>query len=86
MAHVQILCRDPAVLTAIKERHESGTPYGGHLRRNDVSDDELKALDERNKISIVASGQRVLEWPEDDLEPYDDINEPSSLGGTLVPI
>ena len=52
MARIQILCRDPGVLAAVKEMHESGTAYGGHLRRGDVSDGELRALRERNKASI----------------------------------
>lgn len=54
MARVQILCQDPAVLEALRELRESGTTYGGHLRRRDLSDGELKALRERNKISIAA--------------------------------
>ena len=54
MARVQILCQDPGVLAAVKEMQDSGTAYGGHLRRGDVSEEELRALRERNKIAIEA--------------------------------
>src|ERR1022692_1335895 len=54
MARVQILCQDSAVLAALKEMEASGKAYGGHLRRADLSDDELEALRERNKAAIEA--------------------------------
>jgi hypothetical protein len=62
-ARVKILCQDPAVLAALTEMNESGTAYGGHLRRGDLTEDELKALRKRNKISIetfAASSARVV--------------------------
>jgi hypothetical protein len=54
MARARILCQDSAVLAALNEMEASGKAYGGHLRRRDVSDDELAALRERNKASIEA--------------------------------
>lgn len=54
MARVRILCQDSAVHAALTELHESGTAYGGHLRRGDLSETELRALRERNKASIEA--------------------------------
>jgi len=62
-ARVKILCQDSAVLAALTEMNESGTAYGSHLRRGDLTEDELKALRKRNKISIetfAASSARVV--------------------------
>lgn len=52
MARARILCKDAAVLAALAEMEASGREYGGHLRRGDVSDEELADLRARNKASI----------------------------------
>lgn len=52
MARIQILCPNATVLQALKELQESGTSYGGHLRRRDVSEDKLKDLRQQNKDAI----------------------------------
>jgi hypothetical protein len=52
MARARILCQDAAVLAALAEMEESGREYGSHLRRSDVSDEELADLRARNKASI----------------------------------
>jgi len=54
MARARILCKDSAVLEALAEMEESGKEYGGHLRRGDVSEEELAALRDRNRASINA--------------------------------
>jgi hypothetical protein len=54
LARARILCRDDRYLAALKELEASGGVYGGHLRRGDLSEDELAALRERNIASIEA--------------------------------
>jgi hypothetical protein len=54
MARARILCQDAPMLAALAEMEESGKEYGGHLRRADVSEEDLAALRERNKASISA--------------------------------
>jgi hypothetical protein len=54
LARTRILCKNHKILQALDELEESGKLYGGHLRRGDLSDEDLTELRARNTRSIQA--------------------------------